>query len=315
MLKITVTIDEAGQRLDKFLASHLQEQSRSQLQKHIKAGDITVNEKNVAVHYVIKSGDIVTIRDIAAHNLPYPTPATTLQKAAMPLDIIADTDNYLVVNKPAGMIVHQAPGEHGPIMIDVLLKKYPAIAKIGEDPSRPGIVHRLDKEVSGVIAVPKTQGMFDHLKSQFKARTVRKEYFALVYGTPQQPEGEISFNIDRSETAGYKMAAVPATGSGDRGKRAVTEFEVIERLGNYTLLNVKPRTGRTHQIRVHLNAYGLPIVGDLVYKPKKLKQSIQLHRIFLHAHRLGFNDLAGSWHDYEAPLSPELNAVLQALRS
>jgi len=179
---------------------------------------------------------------------------------------------------------------------------------------RPGIVHRLDKDVSGLLVIAKTQDMFDHLKQQFKSRKTQKEYFALVYGTPQRPEGEITFNIDRSETQGHKMAAVPTSGNGDRGRKAITEFEIIEQLGNYTYLNIKPKTGRTHQIRVHLNAFGLPIVGDSVYRPRKLKVTIVLDRIFLHAHRLAFEDLNGQFQEFDSPLPTKLQEILNTLK-
>lgn len=331
MSEFTITSAEKGQRLDKFLTGKLN-QTRSQIQKLIKQGGVLVDSEKPTIHQFLKENDVININVVQASRRPRAmlrgVPAladkTALSKfkslfkkatqASEPalLDIVEDNEHFLVINKPAGLLVHEAPGSQEPTLVDLVLKKYPQIAKIGEDPMRPGLVHRLDREVSGLLVIAKTQDMFDHLKKQFKGRQIKKEYTALVYGTPQKPEGEISFNIDRSETIDYKMAAVPS--QEERGRKAVTEFEVIERLGNYTLLKIKPKTGRTHQIRVHLNAYGLPIVGDQIYKPKKLKAKIKMGRIFLNAYYLGFKDLNGEWKKFTVPLPNNLKDILTELR-
>jgi len=331
MSEFTITSIEKGQRLDKFLITKLPDQSRSQIQKRIKAGGILVNNKKPTIHQFLKKNDVINI-SVAQASLPALADKTARgqfnlpAQAAVPelpqqketqaqrpaLGIISDTDHYIIINKPAGLLVHEAPGSQEPTLVDIILKKYPKIAKVGEDPLRPGIVHRLDREVSGLLVIAKTQDMFDHLKKQFKSRQIKKEYTALVYGAPQKPEGEISFNIDRSETIDYKMAAVPT--HEERGRRAITEFEVTEHLGNYTLLKIKPKTGRTHQIRVHLNAYGLPIVGDLVYKPKKLKTKIKMDRIFLNAHYLSFKDLDDKLKEFTISLPANLENILAKLR-
>lgn len=320
MSKFTISSAEKGQRLDKFLVKKLPDQNRSQIQKIIKAGGVLINNKKPTIHQFLKKNDVINI-NVAQVSVPELADKTARGKFKLPaqvsvpelrLNIITEKNNYIVINKPAGLIIHEASGHQEPTLVDIILKKYPQIAKVGEDPMRPGIVHRLDREVSGLLVIAKTQDMFDHLKKQFKGRQIKKEYTALVYGVPQKPEGEISFNIDRSETIDYKMAAVPT--HEERGRKAVTEFEVIKRLGNYTLLKIKPKTGRTHQIRVHLNAYGLPVVGDLVYKPKKLKTKIKMDRIFLHAHYLGFNDLDGKWKDFTISLPAKLEDVLAKLR-
>jgi len=328
MSEYTVTNEQTGQRLDKFLSSQLPDISRSQIQKLIKSGEVLVNQDKPAIHQFLKQDDVININRARpavgarpANNMPAydnetaPGQSNVPARAVAPelrLDIITDNEHCLVINKPAGLLVHEAPGHTEPTLVDLILKKYPKIRKIGEDPMRPGIVHRLDRDVSGLIVITKTQDMFDHLKKQFKSRQVKKEYTALVYGAPQKPEGEISFNIDRSETIDHKMAAVPT--HEERGRKAITEFEVTERLGNYSLLNIKPQTGRTHQIRVHLNAYGLPIVGDLTYKPKKFKTKIKMDRIFLHAHYLGFKDLTDKWIEFTSPLPDELNNILTKLK-
>lgn len=319
MEKYKITSDNKGQRLDLFLCEKKSDLSRSKIQKRIKAGDILVNNKKTTVHHFLKVNDIITTPEQASVPAmgPRTKPAmgtkklpTSDNKATPEINVINETNHYLIVNKPAGLLVHEAPGRDEKTMVDIILKKYPAITKIGEDPMRPGLVHRLDKEVSGLLVVAKIQDMFDHLKKQFKSRQIKKEYTALVHGCPEKSEGEITFNIDRSETEGHKMAAVPD----DRGRHAATEFEIIEKLGNYTLLKIKPRTGRTHQIRVHLNAYGLPIVGDLTYRPKKLKAKIKMQRIFLHADFLGFKDLNNKWQEFKLPLPAELQNILDDMK-
>ena len=315
MTKLTVTNEFHGQRLDKYLSAQNPEQSRAQLQKKIKQGVVSVNGKKTTVHHFLKEGDQITLQQLKTEPATNEDSKGASQKVpTYKLDIVADTDDYLVINKQAGLLVHEAPGEHGKTVVDLVLEKYPDVRKIGEDPMRPGIVHRLDKDVSGLLVVAKTQDMFDHLKQQFKSRKTQKEYFALVYGAPLKPEGEITFNIDRSETQGHKMAAVPMSGNGDRGRKAITEFEIIEQLGKYTYLNVRPRTGRTHQIRVHLNAFGLPIVGDAVYRPRKLKVKIVLDRVFLHAHRLAFEDLDSQFQKFTTSLPAQLQEILNTLK-
>ncbi|MBU0598018.1 RluA family pseudouridine synthase [Patescibacteria group bacterium] len=321
MPEYKITSEHKGLRLDKFLAEKLPDRSRSQIQKFIKSGGVLVNNKKTAVHQFLKADDLITINltqpepALSNDGVPaVPTQSTPQARVSAPrrgLEIITDQPDYLVIDKPAGLLVHEAPNHNEPTLVDLILKKYPDIKKIGEDPMRPGIVHRLDRDVSGLLVVVKTQDMFDHLKSQFKTRQIKKEYLALVYGTPQKHSGEITFNIDRSETMDHKMAAVP---DNNRGRQAITEFEISARYLNYTLLKIKPQTGRTHQIRVHLNAYGLPIVGDQIYKPKKLKTKIAMDRIFLHAQYLGFYDLHKKWQEFTLPLPPELQIILDNLK-
>lgn len=305
--QFTITKKHRGQRLDKFLVGQLTELSRSQIQKMIKDGQVLLNEKPTAVHHFLKEGDNITVEIIPQS--PYPELDSGSQKKVYKLEIIYDDPDFLVINKPAGLLVHEAPGHQETTLVDLLLEKYPEMAKIGEDPIKPGMMHRLDREVSGLMVIAKTQTAFDHLKSQFKLRKVKKEYTALVYGQPAKPDGEIEFAIDRS-VKGFKMAAKP----GGEGRKATTKFVVLENLKDYSLLKLTPETGRTHQIRVHLNAYGLPIVGDNVYKPKKLKEKIKLDRIFLEASYLGFYDLEGQWQEFRLPLSKELENILQSLR-
>ena len=232
---------------------------------------------------------------------------------------IFENTNFLIINKPAGLLVHGADHIKEPTLADQLLKKYPKLAKVGEDPCRPGIVHRLDKQVSGLMAVAKTQTAFDHLKKQFQDRTIIKIYTALVYGKIEKDEDKINFPIQRS-SKGHKMAALPFTTKGKltkEGRQAITEFEIIKKFINYTLLKVKIKTGRTHQIRVHLSAYGHPVVGDNLYSTKKTREKnkkLNLGRIFLTATELSFIDLNEKQQIFKIDLPEELKIFLQQIK-
>ncbi len=234
------------------------------------------------------------------------------------IEIIADTSEYLVINKPAGLLVHRAHKEEDNLA-DILLKKYPEIGKIGEESNRPGIVHRLDKEASGLIVIAKTKDSLNNLKNQFKERKIAKEYTALVYGQIEKLDDEIIFPIKRS-SGGYRMAAMPIADKGENNiskkgvRQAITEFRILKRFINYTLLKVKTKTGRTHQIRVHMLAYGHPLVGDNLYSTKKTREKnkkINLGRFFLVADSLSFYDLAGDKQIFTVDLPKELEEFLK----
>ncbi|MFA6475409.1 MAG: RluA family pseudouridine synthase [Patescibacteria group bacterium] len=226
------------------------------------------------------------------------------------MTILAETPDYIVVDKPTGLVVHQASQHPEPdTLVNELLLRYPEIATVGDDLTRPGIVQRLDQGVSGVMVVARTQDMFEHLKQQFSQHLVKKHYTALVHGTMGQPEGEINFAIARSSKDYTKMAARPD----DTGKTAITRYNVIRQYPKYALLDVEILTGRTHQIRVHLNAINHPLVGEAIYKPKNLKSRLQPGRPFLHSTSLGFYLPNGSLVGYTAPLPEPLQAILDGL--
>jgi len=234
-------------------------------------------------------------------------------------EIISETNDYLVINKPAGLLVHGGIGIVGETLVDWLVKKYPDIKNVGEDPARPGIVHRLDRDVSGLMVICKNQETYDNLKVQFQDRSIKKEYTALVYGKILKDEDEIDFPIKRA-TAGFKMAAVPKNFShhnDDKIRHAITHLEVIKKMVNYTLIKLNIKTGRTHQIRVHLFAYGHPIVGDNLYctritKLKNLKNN--LNRVFLASTELEFNDLKGERQKFQAPMPEVMVKYLETAR-
>jgi 23S rRNA pseudouridine1911/1915/1917 synthase len=288
-------------RLDKYLLEIIPELSRSAWQKKIKLGDIQVNNHKVLPHHFIKTGDNIEIADPTIHQ---PSNNSDFQ-----LTTIAETDDYLIINKPAGLTVHK-PNPESPMitLADVLVKQFPNLANIGEHPLRPGIMHRLDKNVSGIMVIAKTQVMYIHLKQQFQSRQIKKTYLGLVYGHLPEIAGSIDFPIIRSRSG--KMVARPKSQS---GKEAVTLYETIKQFPHFTYLKLTPKTGRTHQIRLHLNALGHPLVGETLHIPKKLKLFKNIDRIFLHALRLCFFDLQGDWQEYKAPLPPELNTILESL--
>ncbi len=320
MIEIKITSEDSGERVDKFLVQHLSEKegmemSRNQIQKLIADGQITVNGESFSSNYKLKPLDLIKILKTKVREKDT-TPA--LKKLNLKIDdiIVAETSDYIVINKPAGIIVHDYENVPEETLVDVLLRRYPELRQIGEDPARPGIVHRIDREVSGLMVIARNQDSFDSLKEQFKARTISKYYKALVYGEVVKKYDEIRFPITRSRSR-YKMAALPETFKGEKqeeGKIAISEFEVLQRFINYTLLKVKIKTGRTHQIRVHLSAYGNPIVGDDVYTTSKLREKNKkknLGRIFLVAYHLAFKDLSGNDQEFIIELPDDLTEFLK----
>lgn len=309
--------EQIGERLDKLSKNLLPDLSRSYIQKLIKNGDITVDGKIVSPHHFLKINEKISIKKT---NISKSQEIKTVEKPTVfKLKVIDDTKEYLIVNKPAGIPAHGADHIREIALADLIIAKYPEIKKIGEDPSRPGIVHRIDKEVSGLLVIPKTQESFDNLKKQFKNRTVKKQYTALVYGQIKKDEDTINFPIKRSET-GHRMSALPLNVGGKKnaeGRQAVTEFKLIKRYINYTLLKVYIKTGRTHQIRVHMSAFGHPIVGDNLYSTKKtreLNKKINLGRIFLFADELSFKDLKGIIQTYRTEMPPELKNFMKKVK-
>jgi len=312
-MKFAIKKENAGERLDKFLAGRLDKLSRSQIQKLVKAGAVLADGRAVLPHYFLKEGEKIEVLARKA-NAVESEPA---KKILPEIEIIDDTDEFLIINKPAGLIVHGGGGVKEKTLVDILLKKYPRLKKIGEDPERPAIIHRLDKDVSGLMVIPKTEDAFANLKKQFQGRRTEKEYAGLVYGQIKREEAEINFPISRS-SRGYKMAALPLTGeSSQTGRRAITRIKTAKKFINYTFLEIKIVTGRTHQIRVHLAAYGHPLVGDDLYGTARTKiknKKINLNRVFLVARRLAFTDLAGQQHAYEINLPADLEKFLATIK-
>ncbi len=313
---IKIKNKDKGERLDKFLTKVLDELSRSQIQKLIKEGEIFVNGKVSAVHYNLKEGDEIKIKKLETEMKK----KEKKQKLPVPkIEIIEETEDYFVINKQAGLAVHGAPHMKEIALIDALLKKEPKLKDVGDDPGRPGVVHRLDKDVSGLLVVAKNQKTFESLKKQFKKRTVEKEYTGLVYGKITKDYDIINFPISRA-SAGYKMAALPLTQKGEintAGKKAITEIFVLRKFVNFTLLKIKIKTGRTHQIRAHMAAYGHPLVGDDLYSTRKTRlqnKKWDLGRIFLVASKLSFKNLENIRKEFQIDLSKDLKMFLEKIK-
>ena len=296
-MKITYQ-EETKERLDKYLLGHL-DITRSQIKKVILAGYVTVNDKEASVHHWLRAGDKINYN-------PQEEPKET-KFLAIP-KIIAQSDEYLVLNKPHGLLVHATDKGELNTLADWVMQEFPQSIKIGDDPQRPSIVHRLDKEVSGLIVIPLTQDSFDNIKKQFQDRTIKKEYTALVHGQLITQQGEINTPLERDRKTGL----MKVQSSKFTGKPALTTYETIKKFINYTQVKVQIKTGRMHQIRAHFYSIGHSIVGDKLYQTKDLrkKKKVLEQRIFLHAHYLKFKDLEGNWQEFNSPLPHELQEFL-----
>jgi 23S rRNA pseudouridine1911/1915/1917 synthase len=310
-------IQEGGQgrRLDKFLAQELIDTTRSQIKKTILDGLVLINDKKATVHQFLKVGDAIKISEkssLPTKKIKKILPSTTNKKIFEKIKIITDEPDFLIIEKPSGLLVHPTPKVETNTLVDWLLEKYPELRNIGEDPQRPAIVHRLDKDVSGLMLIPKSQKSFDYFKRLFKLRNITKKYTALVYGEIWKDEDEITFPISRSVNKKGLFAAKPKIENAE-DKPAHTIFNVIQKFKNYTLLEVQILTGRTHQIRVHLLAYGNPIVGDPIYKNKRAKLA-EAERIFLHASYLSFIDLGGKKWEFKTEIPKPMTEFIKKLK-
>lgn len=286
-------VEEPAVRLDRFIAGKLTSFTRSYLQKLINSGHIKVNERLARPGLKLRVGDRVEVM------IP-PPPPTRLVAEAMPLKVLFEDEDIIVIDKPAGVVVHPAPGQAGHTISNAVLAHYPALGEI-DDSVRPGIVHRLDKDTSGVMVIAKNKAAQLNLVQQFKSRLVAKTYLVLVKGRMTPEKGIIEAAIGRNPNDRKKMAIV------SRGREARSEYRVIRYLEGYSLLEVSPKTGRTHQIRVHLAAVGFPVVGDAVYGVR----SPWLKRQFLHAFKLGLKlPSTGQYMEFTSELPPDLHEAL-----
>jgi 23S rRNA pseudouridine1911/1915/1917 synthase len=285
----------SGVRLDKFLGDSCPELSRTHARKIIDEGLVTVNGKPAKGSLKLNPGDKVDF------TIP-PEPPTRLIPEDIPLKIVYEDNDLMVIDKPAGLAVHPAPGHPEHTLANAVAGYLPEMAGEDEDSLRPGIVHRLDKDTSGLILVAKNRLAQANLSDQFKAREVSKYYRALVKGILKPETGIIDANIGRDPKRRQRMAVV------EKGRSARTEYRVIKYFDNYTLLEIKPETGRTHQIRVHLAAIGFPVVGDATYG----ETSLYIARQFLHAAKIKFKlPSTGEYVEFESPLPPDLERALR----
>lgn len=295
---ITVQISDVGERIDIFLAKKTGI-TRSQIQRLITQGNVLINSKDVSQNYRLKSKDLISI------NIPDKETEGLLPEP-IPLDILYKDDHLVVVNKPAGMVVYPAAGHaHGTLM-NALSYHCKKLTTVG-GPLRPGVVHRLDKDTSGVMVIALNDKAYYNLIEQFKHRTINRKYIALVYGNLREDEGEIALKIGRSESDRKKMSTRVR-----KGKEAVTRWKVLKRFGNATLVEARLGTGRTHQIRVHFASIGHPLLGDRTYGKKveieaKTKKIILFSRQMLHAELLGFTHPAtGAYLEFSSPVPEDM---------
>ncbi len=295
---------ETTDRLDRYLAQHLSDLSRSRLQQLIEQGNVQVNGSVcTSKKATVKGGDRIQIE------IPPAQPLELLAQE-IPLDILYEDDSLLIINKPAGLVVHPAPGHNDGTLVNALLAHCPNLPGIG-GVQRPGIVHRLDKDTTGAIAIAKTELAQRHLQAQLKAKTARREYLGIVYGATKATSGTVDLPIGRHPIDRKKMAIVPIEKG---GRTAVTHWRVLERLGNYTLIHFQLETGRTHQIRVHSAHIGHPIVGDPVYSSNR-SVGVNLSGQALHAWKLTLqHPISGEWVEVSAPPPAQFTTLLEVLR-
>jgi 23S rRNA pseudouridine1911/1915/1917 synthase len=297
------TANEAGQRLDKLLVEKLPDLSRAQLQQYVKDGFITVNGAPVKPGIKLRGGETIRVEIPAS-------PMTEMEAEDIPLNVVYEDADLAVIDKPAGMVVHPGSGVSSGTLVNALLARYPEIGMMYGSERRQGIVHRLDKDTSGLMVIARTKAALNKLMAQFQERTVEKSYTALVERVPKTMTGRIEAPIGRDPQQRKRMAVV------SHGKPAVTEFRVLDTdfRDGQALIEAHILTGRTHQIRVHLAFIGSPIVGDRVYGFRR--QRVGLKRHFLHAAKLSFDHpRTGERMTFESPLPTALQNTMDKLRT
>ena len=293
--------EDQQMRLDKYLSEQFPEQTRSYLQKLIKDGKVTVNGKNVKTGYQLSKGDEVYV------NIPEPK-ELDVEPQKMDLDIVYEDEDVILINKPKGMVVHPAPGHTTDTLVNGLLYHCKDNLSGINGVARPGIVHRIDRDTTGILIVCKNDMSHNSIAAQLKEHSINRRYRALVHGNLKEDTGTVEGSIGRHPIDRKKMAI-----NEKNGKPAVTHYTVLERFGNYTLIECKLETGRTHQIRVHMTSIGHPLVGDEVYGPAKCPFKLQGQ--CLHAMVLGFvHPRTGEYMEFSADLPEYFEDLLRKLR-
>ena len=297
----TIETDDVNKRVDVFLNEEMEDVSRSALQKNIEKGNITVNGEKISKNYKLRLGDIVEAE------LPPPENIDIVPED-IPLDIMYEDDDLIVINKPQNMVVHPAPGHYTGTLVNALM------FHCGDNLSgingvlRPGIVHRFDKDTSGVLVIAKSDLAHKGLSEQLAEHSMKRVYNAIVYNSISEESGTVDRNIDRSKNDRKKMAVVM-----QGGRNAVTHYKVIEKLGKYTWVELQLETGRTHQIRVHMSYIGHPLLGDPVYGPKKCP--FNLNGQVLHAKVLGFiHPRTGEYMEFNSELPDYFSSLIERLK-
>lgn len=292
--------EDAGTRVDVFLAAKLGA-SRSNMQKLLDEGRVKRGDKVLKANYKVRAGEVFTV------DIPEPEPIEAVPED-IPLDIIYEDDDVVVLNKARGMVVHPAPGNYTGTLVNALLYHCTNLSGINSA-IRPGIVHRLDKDTSGIMIVAKNDAAHIALSQQIQSKTAVRTYLAVVRGNIKTDSGTITTQIARDKNDRKKMAVVK-----EGGREAITDYEVLERFGKYTLVRCKLRTGRTHQIRVHMEYLGYPLVGDPKYSPMKTPFDIKVQA--LHSHTLEFtHPRTGERMKFEAPLPEDMHKIITRLHN
>ncbi|MCW9681942.1 RluA family pseudouridine synthase [Dolichospermum planctonicum UHCC 0167] len=304
MSTINIQVIENSDRLDRYLSQKLSDLSRSRIQQLIEQGHVQVNDQICTSKKInLKIGDRISLEIPAIEPLK-------LIAADIPLDILYEDEELIILNKPAGLVVHPAPGHPEGTLVNAILSHCPNLPGIGGI-QRPGIVHRLDKDTTGAIVIAKTDLAYQHLQAQLQAKTARREYLGLVYGVPKTETGSIDLPIGRNPQDRKKMGIVSVE---DGGRAAITHWQVQERLANYTLIHFQLETGRTHQIRVHSAKIGHPIVGDPLYSSAH-SIGVNLPGQALHAWKLQLqHPVSGKLLQVTAPLPRSFTTLLEVLR-
>lgn len=319
MPEIAVSQENKGERLDSFLASHDQEISRSAFQRLIDEGFVKVDGLPAKISHKVKAGEVIS------YVIPPPKPSKIMPEK-LPIDIVYEDEDLIVINKPKGMAVHPAPGTPAGTLVNALLAHCKGLSAIGGT-ERPGIVHRLDKDTSGLIVVAKNDEAHHALQKQIQARTAERKYLALVWGNPRFEHAIVDAPIGRHPVDRKKMAVIESPTT-HRARAAVTDIRVIERFGSFTLIEAKLQTGRTHQIRVHSAYAGHPVVGDPVYSGNRRLQSGRkefvtevnhlidaLHGQALHAYNLNFDHPSTRKRlEFTAPMPEEMERLVAYIR-
>lgn len=298
---INLTARDSGERIDRFLSKDLENLSRSYLQKLLKDGDIRVNGKPVKANYKVTEGDEIQVC------IPEPENPDILPED-IPLDILYEDDDILVVNKPKGMVVHPAPGHYSHTLVNAVMYHCKGRLSGINGVLRPGIVHRIDMDTTGSLMICKNDHAHQILAEELKEHSITRRYHAIVHGNIKEDTGTVNAPIGRHPVDRKKMST-----KAPNGRHAVTHYKVLERFGDYTYIECELETGRTHQIRVHMSSIGHPILGDPVYGPAKCPYKLQGQT--LHAKILGITHPAtGEYMEFDAPLPGYFSDLLQRLR-
>ncbi|QQS61053.1 MAG: RluA family pseudouridine synthase [Candidatus Moraniibacteriota bacterium] len=313
---IFIPIDKnIGQRLDVFLHTHYPDRSRSSLVKEIREGAVKINHEKKKPSYILKKDDLLEVaflEDVSPH--------TIKKNFTLKIPVLFENEFFIIINKPPGIQVHPSSTEKENTLVNWVAAQYPDILTVGEDLTRPGIVHRLDKDTSGILVITKTNDSFKKFKSLFASRNIQKEYLALVYGIPKETKGIIDQSIARS--ANFRKQTIPTGRAKWKGtpRQAITKYQIIKKFSSslkatkfFSLLKFYPKTGRMHQIRIHASFIGHPVVGDKLYKRKEFKNDQSAPRQLLHAYKISFI-FEKEKYSFTTPIPSDFETFLQNLK-